>query len=264
MSNLYDYYLTHINAMSGYRANWEPAKPIKIGDIGILENGVFTTITQFSENEIKLDIATTENTSDLNYTSSDNVTISVKAEGEAPVAGSTLTNADAGFSIEFKKGEAIVFQVSGYKTIQIRNILDVQKLVLEKSKSGEWVKDWYIITEMLEAENATIIISNSGNFMLDLKAKAAASAGDLKLTNASLGLQVVRDKGSSLNFIGRQGITPMYRVMGLTNPLFGKKRLETRELSAFDEEQPEELTFEVQDFDTGELSDDDGVNEDEL
>jgi hypothetical protein len=51
-----------------------------------------------------------------------------------------------------------------------------------------------IISQLVEAGTATIIIANSSNAALELKAKAAIGAGQVKVTDASLGLSTVSEK----------------------------------------------------------------------
>ncbi|MEO6670130.1 MAG: hypothetical protein ABIN36_11680 [Ferruginibacter sp.] len=231
-----------MNNKTGYRATWDPGKQLKLGQIGKLDKaGVFSVYSSLEKEDIPMEIDVDTTTLDMDYTSNDSVTISTKLSGKAPVAGSVFTDLDAGFTFDFKSSKSIVFQSNGNKTNQIVNIAEVTKLILQKYKDGNWDKDWLVITELVEAGAATIIISNSSDGKLELKANANAGAGNLKLTDVSLGLSVARETGSTLKYIAENGLTPLYRVMGIRHPLFGKDSV-VKKVTA------DKPVFEIQEF----------------
>jgi len=250
MANPHKFYLAHMSAKTGYRAAWDPSRPHVIGQIGKLDqSGVFNVFSNLEKEGIPVETLADPSTMEMDYTSHDSVSISVKLSGKAPQAGSVLTDAEAGFSFEFKNERSIVFQTSGHRTHQLTNLAEIERLIIQKFKDGNWDKNWLIITQLVEANTATIIISNSSNSSLELSAKASAGTTDLKLTDASLGLTVAREKGSTLKYITQNGLTPLYRVMGIRHPLFGKPQLSTKG----DKEEQQKESFGLQDFDPGEL-----------
>ncbi|HWB24807.1 MAG TPA: hypothetical protein VG738_04975 [Chitinophagaceae bacterium] len=257
MPNPAQFYLDHIYSTTlGFRATWDPGLPLKIGDVVKLDdNGVVNVFSSLDKMGITAEIRTDETATDLDYSSGSGIDITTKAEGAAPVAGSILSNADAGFTIQFKTDKSIVFKISGYKTDQIINLGDLEKSLLEKSQRGEWDKQLLIITHLITADTATIIISAQANTSLDLKAKADAGTAQLKITNASLGLTVARESGNTIKFIAQGGLTPLYKVMGLKSSLFGKKHLGVRDIAPTLENE----TFALQEFTPGEEQDDDDV-----
>jgi hypothetical protein len=109
---------------------------------------------------------------------------------------------------------------------------------------------------LLEAENATIIISYSKNSKIELKASADVGSGQFKLTNAALGLNIASEQGSHFKAIAQHGVTPLYRVMGYRHPLFGREGLGTRGvITETTKKQQEQDHFQVQPFDPRELAD---------
>lgn len=252
MSNPSKFYLRHMNTQTRYRATWDPTKKLVIGYIGKLDNGVFSIYSSLEKEGIPAEVAIDESGAAMDYTSHDSVNITTKLAGSAPVAGSALSNLDAGFSLEFKGDNSIVFQTSNHKVHQLVNLASIEQAVLGKYNDGSWDKNWLIVTELVEADSATIIISNSSNGVLDLKASADAGAANFSLANAALGLSVVREKGSTLKYITQSGLTPLYRVMGIRHPFFGDPSLSTKgefaassradlfRIQAFDERELEE------------------------
>ncbi len=238
MSNPSQFYLQHINATSsGFRATWDPGLPLKIGDIVKLDSfGAVNVYSSLDKVGIVPEVRTDESTTDLDYSSGSGIVITVKGAGTAPITGSVLTDADAGFNLQFTADKSIVFKIAGYKTHQIINLGEIEGFLLAKNKNGGWDKSWLIVTHLIVADSATIIIADKGNSSIDLHAKAAVGAGQLKITDSSLGLTVARETGSTVNFIAQNGLTPMYKVMGLRNPLFGKAHLDVREVSLLKED----------------------------
>ena len=246
MANPHKFYLAHMNAKTGYRATWDPGKPLKIGQIGKLDKfGVFMVFSSLDKEGIPVEISTDASEAEMDYTSNDQVNISIKASGTAPAAGSVLTNADAGFSIEFKSERGVVFKANGYKTNHLTNLGEIERQIIRKYKDKNWEKDWCIVTELVEAGTATVIISNSSSGRLDLRAKASAGTENLKLTDASLGLTVAGEKGSSLKFFTQNGLTPLYRLMGIRHPFLKGPELGTK---GIEDEIGEEEELKVQDF----------------
>ena len=236
------FYLDHIYASSsGYRATWEPGTKLKIGDIIKLDKyGVCNVFSSLEEQGITPNIRSSHSSSNKDFTSGKGLDITLKGSGDTPKAGSVLAEGDAGFTIQFKSGKNIVFKISGYTEEQIVNLDAIEAAVIEKYKKGNWNKDLLIITNLITADSATIIISEQGNSAVDIKAAAQVKAAELELTNASLGFQFVGNKNTSTNILAQNSITPLYKAMGLKVSLFGKKELDTRDLDFGAEEENEE------------------------
>jgi len=252
------FYITLMNRNTGYRATWNPNVRLKIGMVGKIDKtGVFNVYSSLEKKGIPAEVMSDNAKVEMDYTSHDSVSITSKLAGSAPVAGSVLSNANAGFSVDFKSDNGVVFQTSGYTTHQLTNLAEIEAQVLNQYKSGGWEKDWLIITQLVEADSATIIISNSSNVHLDLQATANAGAPGLKLTDASLKLAVVREQGSSMKYLAESGLTPLYRVMGIRHPLFGlgkdslKPKTGAEEGAAAGEESD---SLRMQEFDADELT----------
>lgn len=241
-----------MNARTQYRATWDPTKKLLIGYIGKLQNGVLSIYSSLEKEGIPAQVQIDDSGAAMDYTSHDSVSITTKLAGSSPVAGSVLTDLDAGFSLAFKSDRSIVFQTSNHKVHQLVNLAEIEQAVLDKYENGSWDKEWLIVTELVEADSATIIISNSSNGVLDLKANASAGAAQLSLANAALGLSVAREQGSTLKYITQNGLTPLYRVMGIRHPFLGDPSLHTKSIPATGGQYS---PFQIQEFDERELAD---------
>lgn len=257
MASPHKFYLDYMHKKTGYRATWNPGLPLKIGFIGKLDaDGSFKVFSSLEKEGIIAEVLTDESKAELDYTSSDTVSVNTKLSGSVPAAGSVLSNLDAGFDISFNSEKAIIFKAGGVATDQIINIGDIEKQILEKYENGTWDKDLVVVTQLVKTDAATIIISTSSSGKLELKANAGVGAGTgLKITDAALGLSVASEKGSSIKFISENGLTPLYQVMGVRDPIIGRNTIVTRG------GKEEQESFIIRDFKEAELE---AVKEDEL
>jgi len=230
MVNPSQYYLQYVHEVSGgYRATWDPALPLQIGDLVKIDDlGVLNIFGSLADRGITPTVRPTVSPLDWKLSSQRGIKVNVKLAGKLPVATSALADVDAGFNIQFDNSNCVLFNISGYTTSVITNLDEIEAFVLAQYHNKAWDTDLLIITSLIHADAATIIISNKGAASIDLKAKANIQAGDLKLTDTSLGLTCTRETGSTVKFIALGGLTPLYKVMGLRG-LFSK-HLDTREV----------------------------------
>ena len=237
MAKASQYYLQYIHeASGGYRATWDPALPLQIGDLVKIDSfGVLNIFGSLADNGITPAVRTTVSPLEWKLSSQQGIKVNVKLAGKLPVATSALADVDAGFNIQFDGSNSVLFNISGYKTTTITNLDEIEAGVLAQYQDKKWDTDLLIISNLIHADAATIIIADKGAASLDLKAKANIQAADLKLTDTSLGLTCTRETGSTTQFIALGGLTPLYKVVGLRG-LFSK-HLDTRE-AGFTEEAP--------------------------
>ncbi|RYF94890.1 MAG: hypothetical protein EOO02_23440 [Chitinophagaceae bacterium] len=253
MPNPHRFYLKHMHDKTGYRATWDPVSSLQIGQIGKLENdGSFTVYSSLQNKGIPIATDQGPAKGGMDYTSEKGVKVSFKAAGKAPLAGSQLAEAEAGFNVEFSSDQGVVFKTAGHKNTRLTNVGDIEKAVLDLLDKDEWDKDWLIITEIVQADSSTVIISTSNEGSMDLKASGNVGGDNLKITDASLGLTVSNKSGSNLNYIATENVTPLYKVMGLRHPLFQKWKLQGKSVAEDETGVPE---FREQDFDNDEAAD---------
>lgn len=217
-----EFYLDHIHGKFGtYRAAWLPGSKLELGMVVKINNiGELEKYGDLKKRGIDFQFDESETAADLKLSSGDGITINAKAQGKSAQGFSALTDLDAGFSIKFTSNNSIVFELGGYITKEINNLDEIATPVLQKYKLGDWDKDLLIVTHIIEAKSATIIISRKAGTDVELKASAAASIGELKLTDTSLGLGVAHDSGDTWNIIATSGVTPLYKVMGINKSFF--------------------------------------------
>jgi len=219
-----------------YRATWLPTKTLRIGDIGILEGDVFTHRGSLVQLGIQMQVRTDVNEAESWDLSSENgIEIKFKAEGQVDAGTPALGELDAGFHIDFKKENSFVFKMKGYKTYMIENLMMISEEVLELYAAGEWEKEWVIINELVEAQSATILLSSEGGVSVGVKASGNANVGNLDLADGGLELGSDTSGKLAVSIVGRPGVTPLYRAVGIKKKwfdLFGEAKFTARDLKA--------------------------------
>lgn len=237
-------YKTNLKEHFQYHATWLPSRPIEIGQVGMLHDKVFTPYTSLEKLGIEAVVKTKTSEDSLSYTSEGSVAFTTKLSGQMPPDVSAgLAEADAGIVVELNKENAIVFKIKGFDTHQIENLAEVEEAVLKLYGTNAWKGKYVIITEVIEARSATILISNSSNAKLELKANAKVQADKIDIADAALELTPVRKSGLSTEIIAEGGITPLYKIMGIKRKFWGlgaatglqMKSIDTKGEQAFEE-----------------------------
>jgi hypothetical protein len=221
MKHPQSYYLDHMFKKTSHRAAWLPDQNLHLGDVGTIEEGIFTQVTTLSQLNIPFTIREASSNLDLSYSDSGSFNISTTMDtGQGKINGN--------ISIEFNKEDGLVFEVTGSRNKTIENITSVEEKVLELYKNNQWKKNWYVITALIMTDNATIFISSSKGSKLELNCSGDVQLGALKLADPKLNLKLVKEQGSTTKIIGKTNLSPLFKVHGLTKPLFLKPGFNAR------------------------------------
>jgi hypothetical protein len=218
----------------GYYATWNPGVNLKLGDIGLLKNNVFTRISNLASLGVAFGIREDPTKLPLEYQSQGAVEVTTKVSGTAAPVGSVLANADAGVIVEFSKSHATLFRALGTSSPSIEDSIALETAILSLYGQGKWKSSWVVITELVSAESATIIISNSSSGKIELKATANVQAPSIDLADLSLGFSTQFAKGLETKIVATESLTPLFKVMGLKTKLFLSAELTTKHIAPMD------------------------------
>jgi hypothetical protein len=228
-------YTDEMSRKFGYYATWTPGRQLEIGDIGTLKDNVFTKLSNLTTRDIMFEQDKPDKTGeDLDYKSQGNVTIATKLSGCAAPAESVLTNVDAGVILEFNKENSIFFRARNCKTSSIKDILSLGDNILQMYRDGEWNKHWVIITELVTAESGTVIISNSSTGKIELKANANVGAAKLDIADVKFDFSAQYSRGLETEIIASQGLTPLFKIMGIKTRFVLPPRFQLSGITALD------------------------------
>jgi hypothetical protein len=207
---------------------WLPNANLRLGDVGVLEGEAFKQITTLKDLGIPFKLRKGEKKIDYTYTSKSGVRLKTKVAGEVAV-GSTLPLADAGVSIQFENEGAFLFHAAGCITDEIGNRLEVGQAMLKLLKAEIWKPNWAVVSTLVHADSATIVVSSTGSAVLDLTAKAPLALANLANLNA--GLSVSSQRGDLIRFIAAQGLSPLFGLSRVKQSLVAKLLGEPAEIT---------------------------------
>lgn len=206
-------YAREMHDKFGYMATWLPSVQLKLGDVGTIRAGVFEPLTSLAQLGITFASDHDRQAADLDYTSSDAVSIQTKASAELPNPIVGLAQAQGNISISFKRAEAVVFQASGCASSKLTNLNALGEEILARYRRGDWNAEHVVITDLITAKAATILISNSKDAQIDLALKAEVSPAVTKLADADVA--VTRASGIGARIVAAKGLTPLFKVAGV-------------------------------------------------
>ncbi|MBK6545719.1 MAG: hypothetical protein IPG12_10680 [Saprospiraceae bacterium] len=234
MKSAQEQYTDEMKKKFGYYATWNPGVPFKIGDIGTFNDNIFTRLSNLEDLGIEFDIRTDNTKTPLEHNSQGSVSITTKLSGTVSPQGSTLSNLDAGIIVEFSKENSTLFKANNTTSPSIKDSIKLGDQIIKLYRDGKWNKKWVIITELVHAENATVIISNSSNGKIELKANANIDAPTFDIANAEFKFTTQFSRGLETKIISAEGLTPLFKVMGMKTRIFLPPIFRVQKVTAFD------------------------------
>ncbi|MBV9772355.1 MAG: hypothetical protein JO040_00300, partial [Gemmatimonadetes bacterium] len=142
-----------------YLATWLPGVPLRVGDVGVMRDGYFQRLSSLENLGLTFTVRQDDVGTQLDYASRGAVSVSFKAAGAIPPYGSVLAEASAGVVIRMNRENAVLFQVLGASFPSIEDQLGLEHEIRRRHAAGEWNTDHLVVTEVLQARSATILIA---------------------------------------------------------------------------------------------------------
>jgi hypothetical protein len=141
-----------------------------------------------------------------------------------PEPQSGLAQADAGFSICFKRADAVVFQATGCRALKVSNLGALGEEILNRYSDADPARRWaptdVVITEVLTTKATTILISNGRDARIDLAVRAQEQTPTKKLADADVKMDVARASGIGTRIVSTRNLTPLFRCNGIRKSMF--------------------------------------------
>jgi hypothetical protein len=147
---------------------------------------------------------------------------SVSAGAGAQIPGGV--GLDGTLSLSFSREASFVLAYDAGTRTYVRDVVAVQRSILESAKLGWWQEDWILVVEVIAAQSATLAVSTEKDSELDLHANAAIPTGiaSVPIAIPSLGWTASSWKGSGYCSVCQPG-TPLYHCLKLRKGRFGNR-----------------------------------------
>ncbi|GHT79760.1 hypothetical protein AGMMS50262_23820 [Bacteroidia bacterium] len=231
-------------------AAWKLGNHYELGDYGFLNDNVFERQGNVKQLGFDFEILKDPNPSDENYKSTGVNKNKITADGSTVVAANA--NAAVGFSIEFSNANTVFYEAMNVRTNKIDDVAKLGaeiKRIYSSGNEGEngvkWDKKFAVITELDVADSATIILSNTQNAKIELRANANISVAQLNIADPKCGWDRTSETGLESYIIANEGATPLFKLMGLKKRFLGAYIFKGQ---AFDKNDSKTEQTEVLDF----------------
>lgn len=194
-------------------ATWFPGIPLQIGDIGELKHNEFTYVSNLQNKGVDFTVRTDPSTGGLEHRSGGSVTMETKRVGEAAIPQFNIYYGDAGVIIRFGSKKGVVFEADGVKHLFIEDVSSVDSAIAEAHKRGEWNNKWVVISDLVIADSATILIAQGKGATVALK--ATSDVTNVSLANLDANFEMTYANNMNTAILCRTGLTPLFKVRGI-------------------------------------------------
>lgn len=217
MSGLARTYVTEVHHEYRYWPAWMPLTRISIGDCGPLEDDIFfkrrRSVTAFGVSPSALRDEQSERDPALRFTSQKAVDISAQAAGEsANIPG--IPPAEVGAQITFTRANATVLAALGVSERRLADQYSLEQELRRLVEQGIFPPEYVVVTDVVAAESARVLISTSAGQSVTLRAGVSAPVGAFDLASLGGQLSVAMQSTVGHEYDGTKGATPIFRLMG--------------------------------------------------
>ncbi|MFE9770906.1 hypothetical protein ACFYOV_04330 [Streptomyces sp. NPDC005931] len=200
----------------GYSATWLPTVGVRLGDVGRLTGYVYDHLGSLQDHGIGFRTRKEITEGSLSYVSTEGVRISSRAHADVQALGSPVSGGM--LSVSFASEGAVLFQAEGCVSEVIDGQREVEQEVLKLHERGAWPKHAVVVTEVVHAARATILIAGGADATIELRG-AADLAG---LAAAGSRLEVASQQNIATQIVGEGNLTPLFRAKGVRKRLLGR------------------------------------------
>ena len=115
----------------------------------------------------------------LSYTSKGVKEFKVVTGAKVPDLAGGVVDAQAKVTISFGQEHGIVFRASGLRYRAMQDQPKMARKVAHLLEQGEWQRDWHIVTEVVEADSSSILISSKSSAEVELALGANVTGGGI-------------------------------------------------------------------------------------
>jgi len=218
---LHKTYRAELYSALGYLATWLPNSGLQLGDLVVAagDSGL-VRVGHIRHHGLSFTPHSGSTRATYEYASSGAVSVFTKIAGQA-VPGSSLADAEAGLVVKFSRTNAIVFEASGCSSTSIADLASLGRAIEKRYAAGKWDRKWMLVTELVKAQGATIIIAGSQSAQADLKASGTVGTGGIRLSDLNAKLEAKNTVGIGFKIIASTGLTPLYRASQIKASWFG-------------------------------------------
>lgn len=207
-------YLKELRGDLGLYPTWLPGDRIELGAFGTIVKGRFVANGQLAD--LGIDVEPNHHEQKFPIKKHRGMTLKAASQTTAKVG---WIDAELGVDVEVSRVHAWAFAARGMSTSEIRNIYEVQRLVLEARKSGHWRGDWLLVSEIRRVDQLTVLVARSERVKGKIRANAEIAEPFDVLLQAEASFEFSTD--DIFTVANAKNTTPLYglrKLKGFLDP----------------------------------------------
>ena len=206
-------------------ANWEPGRPLELGDFGVLNGPLFERLGNLRDLKVAFDTRADPSGKTVAYSSKN--AVQMEAGAGASVNVGPVANAKAALKITFGREHSVVFNAVGVTYDSVSDQVDLQRKLLQAIEAETWDARWSVVTELMRSKSTTVVVSTGSNGSILLEAKGDVPKVDL--ADADIRLSVKSERNIGYRAITEGEMTPLMALSRIRpRGLFWWRRTELR------------------------------------
>jgi len=207
-------------------ANWEPGTPIELGDYGNMDGNLFIPMGKLKNDFPAFKKVLLQTTSDIKkdnkeFKSESGVQVNLLPKGALSVQGAVL--AKATLDIKFAGKHIVYFNAIGCTNTRITNKAKLGEKLIELYNKKKWNKNYYVVTDLVEADKAIIAISNSSDSGISFEAESPLLK-KINLSDASIKLDLKMEKDIGYKVPADEGLILLIGLCKIETHLFSSEK----------------------------------------
>lgn len=209
MVNLADFYTDRLHKhFKTLYAVWPPGKPVHLGEVGVLKDGIFVPKGSLQHYGIGFNVKADTQAAHYEFTSSDSTEVTTHIAGSGPAGGPVLVN--GGLEVNFSNEKSVFFNAAGCLHHVIEDQISLGEDIMKRYEERSWDDALAVVTEVIAAGATTIVAAGGSDASVVFEATAKVPTIDL--SDASLKFNVRRQKNVGLKVVSEQGLTPLIGI----------------------------------------------------
>lgn len=215
MSQPYIEYAKQISSGLRYGATWTPGTPLRLGQVGTFESGIFVPRGHIESFDIPFTTETDSTPTSYTYISDAGVLLRFKTKDQSGQSYQSLIEGQAGVAISFSKKHRVVFSATECFENRIADTLSLQAQLTHRFNRKMWQEDWAVVTHLVTAKSATILLSNTDDSVIELEIAGSNIPSSIGLVDISANIALAYSGSMSQLILGAKGLTPLFHTMRL-------------------------------------------------
>lgn len=191
---------------ANFYAAWFPiVAPFRIGDYGLIRDGVFEKIGHIDEFGVQFGTEDGEPAPSLDFMSEGTRAIAFVGGAELPATAIPTVEAEAKLTFNFDRENSFVVKAERIAMTRMSNIRQVSDELARLRREKKFSHRWRVVSAVYTGEKCVVLMSSEANTKVEFSGKASALR-QLNMGNVELKPSVSTTSDSVLKTVGESGV----------------------------------------------------------